>query len=343
MASGTASNCESERMMNSIFNIHFIFYVIGTILLLVALMAWRDESNPKRLATGLFWFLFSVSFLFGDLMVAQLGKSLAYRINGVIVLLLALIAGFNFLGAGTHRFLPDAEFQEKLKKIGMKIFLPALAIPVLTVLLTLFGKTIRFGDWYLLDQSNLTLASLILACICALAFACMVTRGTPLQAVRESRRLIDALGWALVLPQLLAMLGGVFVAAHTGQSIQNLMSLVVNPESRIGVVIAYCVGMAIMTMIMGNGFAAFPIMTAGIALPFLIIGQHANPAVVVAIGMFSGYCGTLMTPMAANYNIVPAALLELKDKYLVIKTQIPTALMVLACNIVLMYFLAFLK
>ncbi len=49
-------------------------------------------------------------------MVAQLGKSLAYRINGVIVLLLALIAGFNFLGVGAHRFLPDAEFQEKLKK-----------------------------------------------------------------------------------------------------------------------------------------------------------------------------------------------------------------------------------
>ena len=329
--------------MNSLFNIHIVFYVIGLILLVVAGMAWCDTSNPKRWTTGLFWLLFSSSFLFGDLMVEQLGKSLAYRINGIIVLLLALIAGFNFLGAGKHTFLPDAQFQQKLKKIGMKIFLPALSIPVLTVILVMFGKKIQIGNWFLIDQTNLTLGALILACFCALGFSCFVTRGTPLQAVRESRRLIDALGWTLVLPQLLAMLGGVFVAAHTGQSIQHLVGMFVNPDSRISLVIAYCVGMAVMTMIMGNGFAAFPIMTAGVALPFLILGQHANPAAIVAIGMFSGYCGTLMTPMAANYNIVPAALLELKDKYLVIKTQIPTALMVLASNILLMYFLAFSK
>ena len=48
-----------------------------------------------------------------------------------------------------------------------------------------------------------------------------------------------------------------------------------------------------------------------------------------------------MTPMAANFNIVPAALLELKDKYQVVKVQIPTALAVLACNILLMYFIVF--
>ncbi|RBH41901.1 hypothetical protein C3F00_040420, partial [Pseudomonas sp. MWU13-2860] len=86
------------------------------------------------------------------------------------------------------------------------------------------------------------------------------------------------------------------------------------------------------TMVMGNAFAAFPVMTAGIALPFLIVGQHAAAAPLVAIGMYSGYCGTLMTPMAANFNIVPAALLELKDKYLVIKTQLPTALLLLAAD-----------
>ena len=60
---------------------------------------------------------------------------------------------------------------------------------------------------------------------------------------------------------------------------------------------------------------------------------------MAAIGMFSGYCGTLMTPMAANYNIVPAALLGLPDKNDVIKAQIPTALTLLLVNIILMYFL----
>ena len=38
--------------------------------------------------------------------------------------------------------------------------------------------------------------------------------------------------------------------------------------------------------------------------------------------MLTGYCGTLMTPMAANFNIVPAALLELDDPYAVIRAQI---------------------
>ena len=99
----------------------------------------------------------------------------------------------------------------------------------------------------------------------------------------------------------------------------------------------YCVGMALFTMVMGNAFAAFPVMTAGVALPFLIQGHDANPAALVAIGMYSGYCGTLMTPMAANFNIVPAALLDLEDKYQVIKVQIPTALTLLLINILLMY------
>ena len=48
-----------------------------------------------------------------------------------------------------------------------------------------------------------------------------------------------------------------------------------------------------------------------------------------------------MTPMAANFNIVPAALLELKDKNAVIKVQIPTGLILLLANITIMYLFAF--
>jgi uncharacterized membrane protein len=76
-------------------------------------------------------------------------------------------------------------------------------------------------------------------------------------------------------------------------------------------------------------------------VPILINVFHGDPAVMVAIGMFSGYCGTLMTPMAANYNIVPAALLELPDKNAVIKVQAPTGVLLLAVNIVLLNVLMF--
>ena len=92
-------------------------------------------------------------------------------------------------------------------------------------------------------------------------------------------------------------------------------------------------GMALFTVIMGNGFAAFPVMTGGVGVPVLVGMFHANPASMAAIGMFSGYCGTLMTPMAANFNIVPAALLELPDKNGVIRAQWPTAVTILVINI----------
>ena len=95
-------------------------------------------------------------------------------------------------------------------------------------------------------------------------------------------------------------------------------------------VAVFGLGMAIFTMVMGNAFAAFPVMAAAIGVPLVIQGYGGDPAVVGAVGMLAGFCGTLMTPMAANFNLVPAALLELKDQYGVIRAQVATALPLLA-------------
>ncbi len=214
-------------------------------------------------------------------------------------------------------------------------------IPMVTVIGTLFLKGVSIGGVFLLDQKQLILAALSVACVAAILTGWWLTKGTPLHAVRQSRRLVDTIGWAVILPQMLAMLGGVFLVANTGDSVQKVVSLFVNPDNRFMLVIIYCVGMVLFTMIMGNAFAAFPVLSAGIALPFLINVHHVNPAPLLAFGMYTGYCGTLMTPMAANFNIVPAALLELKDKYQVIKIQTPTALTLLVVNVFLMYFLVF--
>jgi uncharacterized membrane protein len=45
--------------------------------------------------------------------------------------------------------------------------------------------------------------------------------------------------------------------------------------------------------------------------------------------------------MAANFNVVPAMLLELKDKNAVIKAQVPIALSVFVINTLLMYYLVY--
>jgi uncharacterized membrane protein len=157
----------------------------------------------------------------------------------------------------------------------------------------------------------------------------------------EGARLVNTIGWALLLPLMLATLGSVFAQAGVGEAMATLVRNLVPVDNRLAVVMAYTGGMAAFTMIMGNAFAAFPVITAGIGLPLLILGHGADPAPTVAIGMLSGYCGTLMTPMAANFNLVPAALLELPDRYGVIRAQAMTGLLLLLVNTALIYVLAF--
>jgi uncharacterized membrane protein len=157
---------------------------------------------------------------------------------------------------------------------------------------------------------------------------------------QEGRRLADAIGWAILLPQLLASLGAVFAAGGVGKEVGVIATQYLPLGTPFAAVATYCIGMALFTIIMGNAFAAFPVMTAAIGLP-LVVGQfHGDVTVMAALGMLAGYCGTLATPMAANFNIVPAALLEIPD-YAVIRAQIPTAIPLLVVNILLMYFLAF--
>ena len=98
--------------------------------------------------------------------------------------------------------------------------------------------------------------------------------------------------------------------------------------------------MAVFTAIMGNAFAAFSVITVGVGLPF-VFAQGGDPVVCSVLALTAGYCGTLLTPMAANFNVLPAAILELKDKNAVIKAQVPISIALLVIHIFLMYTLGF--
>jgi len=198
---------------------------------------------------------------------------------------------------------------------------------------------LHWGRIALIDQSNagqIALISLGIAATLALILALVVTRTRPIHGLGEGRRLIDLLGWAVVLPITLATLGSVFDKAGVGAAIAELASMVIPTDSRFACLVVYALGMVVLTAIMGNAFAAFPVMTGGIGLPLLVLRHGAHPAALGALGMLTGYCGTLLTPMAANFNIVPARLLELRDPYGVIRAQWPTALAMIVANIVLM-------
>ena len=311
-----------------IVSLNVFFWLIGLLLFVIGGIIVSDRAHPKRFFAGGFWIVYGVIFLVGDKLPAD--------VVGALVVAMALVAGFGGVVGAKPKVLTEEARRASALRLGNKLFLPALTIPLITVIGTLLSPRLAFGDVALIDPKNATLASFGIGCVIALGFACWLTRDSVAQSVKEARRLVDALSWAAVLPQMLGMLGLVFADAGVGKAVAHLTTAYVNLDYRLVAVVVYCVGMALFTIIMGNGFAAFPVMTGGVGVPVLIGVFHANPAPVVAIGMFSGYCGTLLTPMAANFNIVPAALLELPDKYGVIRAQMPTAIALLIINIILL-------
>ena len=337
------------------FQQQYLMWLAGIILLVVAILSWRDSANPRRFTTGLYWALYGLVFLVGDwttqMMSSLMGSDAAgtrmlHITIGVIVVVMALIAGLGGVRPGRYHQRSDEEKQASAQRLRNKLFLPALAIPVVTVVGVLAFNHIPGLQEGVFGPGNhatlVTLFSMMVGCVIGWLVALKLTHEKPVQSMQETRRLLDSIGWAFILPQILATLGLLFTSAGVGSAISHLTETWLAVDNRFVAVTVYAVGMALLTMIMGNAFAAFPIITAGVGIPILVLQHGGNPAVMAAIGMFSGYCGTLMTPMAANFNIVPAALLELPDRNAVIRAQIPTGVLLLIVNIFLLYFLMFL-
>jgi uncharacterized membrane protein len=314
-------------------NLHWLYVLAGVVFAGFAFSSARDGSNKKRWGNAAFWGLVAASFWFGDLL-GDLG-------NGVLVLALVAIAGAHLLGRGSRQSTTTEERIESSHRLGNKLFLPALIIPFTAFVGTLLFNYTPLKDSGLIDPKAVTLVLLGVGIIIALAVCYAWLRPPVMAPVDEGGRLADSIGWALVLPQMLASLGAIFAAAGVGTTIGALASGVIPHGSILFAVSLYALGMVVFTMIMGNAFAAFPVMAAAIGVPILIHADGGNPAVIGAVGMLAGFCGTLMTPMAANFNVVPAALLELKNQYGVIKAQVPTALALLIVNILILYFAGF--
>ena len=294
--------------------LNLIYVVAGVMFAIFAALGVAE----RRWANAGFHALVAVSFFLGD----RLGDVA----NGVLVLVLVAIAASGRM----RRAVPAPPAQEGG---GYRVFVPALIIPATALLGTLAFKQVP----WLVDPKQATLVALTCGVLLALALALFLYRPSPLAPFRAGRALMDDIGWAAVLPQMLASLGAVFALAGVGEVVGGLVGSAIPAGSVLGATIAYGLGMALFTMVMGNAFAAFPVMAAAVGLPLLVKGYGADPAPVAAIGMLAGFCGTLMTPMAANFNLVPAALLELKDRNGVIRAQVPTALPLLVFNILLLW------
>jgi len=257
----------------------YVYLLVGIILFIFAIQSFLDKEHKYRIGTGLFWLLYSVSFIFGSY--------LSKEINGWLVIAMAAIVLVKQLGKG-HYYESSIEFKKgEAVRIGNVIFVPALLVGIITFFIGFFTK---LG----------ALVGLGIAAIIAMCAALFITKGELNQGFHEGRRLIDAISWTAILSQLLAALGYLFNLAGVGKLISSAVASVVPADNVFLVVVAYCIGMVIFTMIMGNAFAAFAMITSAIGIPMLVVAHGANPAAVGAIAMLAGYCGTLMTPMAGH-------------------------------------------
>jgi len=308
----------------------WLYILLSVFFAITSFLSLRNQN----IGNAAFWGLLAVSFFFGSHM--------SDLMNGVLVLGLVGIAAMGGLKRSNPETTTPDERENFSNMLGNKLFLTALVVPVVAVAGTLLYNFTPLGNFGFFAERQTTLILFGIGSIIALVGAAIWLKPPALAPAEEGRRLLDSIGWAAILPQMLAALGAVFALAGVGEIIGGVAGAAIPEGSVFLTVVVFALGMALFTMIMGNAFAAFPVMAAAIGIPLLVEGYGGNPAVIGAVGMLAGFCGTLLTPMAANFNIVPAALLELKDQNAVIRQQVGTAVPLWVCNVVIIYVGAFL-
>ena len=296
-----------------------IYILCGLVSISTGIRGLKNEK--AKIGTFLFWTILGIIFIFGE--------AIPYKVTGGLLVILAIITVTKQLHIGKFENISSQFKIAQSEKLKNTIFIPAVLIGIAAFLILQF----KIGKTAIPPALGIGGGSLV-----ALLAAAIIIKPKFSETNEDTSKLLMQIGATAILPQLLAALGAVFTKAGVGKVIAASISSVV-PTGNIFVgIVIYAIGMVIFTMIMGNAFAAFSVITAGIGIPF-IIKNGGNPAVIGALGMTAGYCGTLMTPMAANFNIVPASILEIKDKYGIIKVQAPMALLLLVTHIILMMLL----
>ncbi|MFN6201895.1 MAG: 5-oxoproline transporter, DUF979 family subunit [Acidobacteriota bacterium] len=289
-----------------LFSLDSVYGLTGLVLLVFGGLSWRE----RRLGNGAFWIILGLIFLFGGV--------LPHWVTGLLVVAMVVLDGTGRVG---RRGEPSAATATpRPTPAGARIFWPVLAIPLFTILVALLFR------WLGMDGNRGALVGLGFGGVVAMLIAKLVTGGDLRTMMNEGRRLNESMGAVSILPQLLASLGVVFTAAQVGDLLAAGVRHLVSADQLFLLVLANCLGMALFTMVMGNSFAAFPVLASGVLVPLLIRPYGVDPALAAIITLTAGSSGTLLTPMAANFNIVPAALLNLRDQYGVIRYQLPYAL-----------------
>ena len=293
--------------------LNVVWVIIGLITIYAGIKNLLDKENPSRVGTAVFWCSFGI--------VCGFGSWLPAKVSGALVLIMCLPPIFKKVKIGKTDNPTKEHTEQQFKKIGMKIFVPAFSVAVCSLFFALFSN---------MSSMVAITVGVIVAMILLMAFD--AKQNKPAVFLNDSERFLGITGPLSMLPQLLGCLGGEFTAAGVGDVIAQVVEMIV-PKGNVNIgIIVYAIGMVLFTMIMGNAFAAITVMTVGIGAPF-VLAYGANPVVIGMLALTCGYCGTLLTPMAANFNILPVAILNMKDRWGAIKNQVLVAIFMLVFQI----------
>lgn len=295
--------------------LEILFIFIGLLLINTGVRNFLDEENPNKLGTGIFWGVLGI--------IVAFGRWIPPVVVGGLVILTAIPPILNKVSPGKKEDVPEEYSEAMSEKIGYKIFVPAIIIGLTALgfaLLTELGALVGVGVGVILS---------------ALILKALNGQNKVSTFLQDNKRLLDQVGPLCMMPMFLASLGAVFTAAGVGEVVAEIVGKVI-PQGNVTLgIIVFALGMALFTIIMGNAFAAITVMTVGIGAPF-VLAYGADPVVIGSLALTCGYCGTLVTPMAANFNIVPVAVLEMNDDYGVIKNQVLPAILILIFQIIYM-------
>ncbi|OYT73619.1 MAG: hypothetical protein CFK52_01485 [Chloracidobacterium sp. CP2_5A] len=279
------------------------FALIGALLWGYAVQAACDRRRPKRWPAAAYWLLLGLLFGFG--------AWLPYWVAGLLVVALVGIEA----AGGVRLQATPAPSGESSAPRGWRALCPVLMIPTATFAIA--GLAALSGG----DVGRGAVVGLAVGGVVAVGVALPSGRFSGQAALEAGRRLTEDIGPLHLLPQLLASLGLLFTAAGVGSLLADAVGGLVPRGSATGAAVAYFLGMTLFTALLGNSFAAFSVITTGVGVPLVIAPFGLDPAFVAILGLTAGSCGTLATPMAANFNLLPVGLYGLSDNYAVIRLQ----------------------
>ncbi len=286
-----------------------VYMVMGLLAIYTGVKNACDKENTSRILTSIFWIVLGVIIGFGRFINGMENGAI---ITGGLIFLMAIPAILKKVKPGKMDKPTQEQSERLLKKNGMKVFLPALSIGLSAIVFATF------------TDLGAIVGVAVGVIIGVILLMMMSKENKPVVFLKDTERLLSTVGPLCILPMLLSALGAVFTKAGVGEVIASYVEKII-PTGNVTVgIIVYALGMVLFTMIMGNAYAAITVMTVGIGGPF-VLAYGADPTIIGMVALTTGFCGTLLTPMAANFNIVPVAMLDMKNRFGVIKNQVVIA------------------